>query len=255
MGGEGEADRPVGKEFVSKRAGGSGKLLLEIKATALGLVPPLESLVELSPAGFEPGLGAPPQEDLNRGREDGTHWIPGECDVSIRPGWYYHAAEDGRVKSVAELLEIWHASVGRGANLLLNLPVDRRGLVHEHDAARLLEWRAALDAIYAEDLARGARVRATDVRGGSERFGAENVLDGDPATYWATGDEVRAAALELEFARPLACDRIRLEEPIALGQRVRAFELEARAGGEWRALPIPSSRCGPGHRAVAATSG
>lgn len=190
----------------------------------------------LSPEGHEPGLGAPPADELNRGREDGTHWIPGECDVSIRPGWYYHPEQDGEVKSVSELLEIWHASVGRGANLLLNLPVDRRGLVHENDAARLLEWRAALEAIYAHDLARGAAGRATNVRGGHADYGVQRALDGDPDTYWATDDGVRAAALELEFARPVRCDRVRLAEPLALGQRVQAFELEARVDGEWRRL-------------------
>lgn len=190
----------------------------------------------LSPEGHEPGLAAPPQEELNQGREDGTHWIPGECDVSIRPGWYYHAEEDGKTKSVAELLEIWHASVGRGANLLLNLPVDRRGLVHERDVARLLEWRAALDALYATDLAPGARASATNVRAGHARFGPENVLDGDPATYWATDDGCSEAALALEFPRRVRCDRVRLEEPLALGQRVRAFELHGRVAGEWRVL-------------------
>jgi alpha-L-fucosidase len=186
-----------------------------------------------SPAGFEPGVGAPPQETLNRGQEDGTHWIPGECDVSIRPGWYYHAEEDAKLKSLAELLAIWHGSVGRGANLLLNLPVDRRGLVHENDAARLAELRAALDAIYALDLAPGALARATNVRGGHARFAAANVIDQDPDTYWATDDGVQASALELEFREPVRCDRIRLEEPLRLGQRVRAFEVQVRTAGAW----------------------
>ena len=188
----------------------------------------------LSPAGFEPGLGAPAQALLNQGEEHGTHWIPGECDVSIRPGWYYHAEQDGEVKSLAELLEIWHASVGRGANLLLNLPVDRRGLVHENDAARLVELRAALDVIYAVDLAPGALARAANVRGGHARFAAVNVLDGDADTYWATDDGVQASALELEFRSPICCDRIRLEEPLRLGQRVRAFVVQVKTAGEWR---------------------
>ncbi len=190
----------------------------------------------LSPQGFEPGLGAPAQAVLNEGEEHGTHWIPGECDVSIRPGWYYHAEQDGAVKSVPELLEIWHASVGRGANLLLNLPVDRRGLVHEKDAARLLEWRAALDWLYAVDLAPRATARATNVRARAARFGPENVLDDDPATYWATDDDVRECALELEFRVPVRCDRIRLEEPLRLGQRVGSFVVQVRTAGDWRTV-------------------
>jgi len=190
----------------------------------------------LSIEGFEPGALAPPVEVLNTGQEDGTHWIPGECDVSIRPGWYYHADQDDEVKSVAELLAIWHGSVGRGANLLLNLPVDRRGLVHEHDAARLREWRAALDAIYAQDLAARARASASAVRGGDASYAAERVLDDDPATYWALDDDARAGALELAWPEPCRFDRVRLEEPLFLGQRVRAFTLEAEVEGTWREL-------------------
>jgi alpha-L-fucosidase len=187
----------------------------------------------LSPAGHEPGLLAPPLEELNEGREDGTHWIPGECDVSIRPGWYYHAEQDGEVKSLERLLEIWHASVGRGANLLLNLPVDRRGLVHEHDAARLLELRAALDELYSVDLAPAARATASNVRGGARLYAPELVLDGDATTYWACDDGLTQATLELAFARPVRCDRIRLEEPLFLGQRVRSFEVDAQLAGGW----------------------
>lgn len=190
----------------------------------------------LSIEGFTPGAGAPPVEVLNSGQEDGTHWIPGECDVSIRPGWYYHAEQDGQVKSVAELVDIWHGSVGRGANLLLNLPVDRRGLVHENDAARLLEWRAALDALYAEDLAPAARASSPDVRGGDASYGAGQVLDDEPATYWAVDDGRTAGELELAWDAPTTFDRVRLEEPLFLGQRVRAFTLLAEVEGAWREL-------------------
>jgi alpha-L-fucosidase len=180
--------------------------------------------------------GTPEYAQLTEGHEDGTHWVGAECDVSIRPGWYYHPAEDGAVKSPTELLAIWHASVGRGANLLLNLPVDRRGLVHERDVHSLRGLRAGLDAIYATDLARGARASASNVRAGSRRFAAGNVLDGDPLSFWACDDDVRSATLELELARPAELDRIRLEEHIALGQRVRAFALELREQGRWRCV-------------------
>jgi alpha-L-fucosidase len=190
----------------------------------------------LSIEGFEPGAKAPAVEVLNTGQEDGTHWIPGECDVSIRPGWYYHADQDDKVKSVEELLAIWHGSVGRGANLLLNLPVDRRGLVHENDAARLREWRAALDALYAEDLAPLARASASAVRGGDAAYGAALVLDDEAETYWAVDDEAREATLELSWDEACRFDRVRLEEPLFLGQRVKAFSLAAEVDGTWREL-------------------
>jgi alpha-L-fucosidase len=155
----------------------------------------------LSPAGFTPGAAGPPAEVLNRGEENGTHWIPPECDVSIRPGWYYHAEQDGDVKSLATLVDIWEGSVGRNGNLLLNLPVDRRGLVHENDAQRLLELRRWVDSAYADDLARGARASASNERGGSPSFCAGEAIDGDPASYWATDDDVREATLELDLPR------------------------------------------------------
>jgi len=187
----------------------------------------------ISPAGYGRGETGPPQEMLNRGLADGTTWIPAECDVSIRPGWFYHASQDGEVKSLAKLIEIWHASVGRNGSLLLNLPVDRRGLVHENDMARLLELRRWLDQTYGVDLARGARASATNVRGDDPVYGAGAVLDEDAASYWATDDSVRDASIELDLGREATFDRIVLQEPIALGQRVSSFEVQAQIESGW----------------------
>jgi alpha-L-fucosidase len=172
---------------------------------------------------------------LNLGLADGTHWIPAECDVSIRPGWFYHASQDGEVKSLTKLIEIWHASVGRNASLLLNLPVDRRGLVHENDAARLLELRRWLDQTYGEgtNLARSASATASNVRGDDPSYGARAVLDEDDESYWATDDAVREAWLELDLGRDEAFDRIVLQEPLALGQRVSSFEVDAQLESGW----------------------
>ena len=62
-----------------------------------------------------------------------------QVDVSIRPGWFYHAAEDDKVKTLDHLLDIYYTSVGGNAQLLLNIPPDKRGPVHENDARRLRE--------------------------------------------------------------------------------------------------------------------
>jgi alpha-L-fucosidase len=171
---------------------------------------------------------------LNTGLENGTHWIAPECDVSIRPGWYYHASQDGEVKSLEKLLEIWYGSVGRNGSLLLNLPVDRRGLVHENDAARLRELRATLDRTFAHDLARGCKASASNVRGGAPRFGASRAADCDRQTYWATDDGVTRAQLTAEFSAPTAVDHVVIGEAIELGQRVESFAISAEVGGEWR---------------------
>jgi alpha-L-fucosidase len=95
----------------------------------------------LNTDGFEPGLKAPSPDTLNTGNYNGKYWIPAECDVSIRPGWFYHTKEDDDVKKPKKLFELYLTSVGRGANLLLNVPPDKRGLIHENDSAALMELK------------------------------------------------------------------------------------------------------------------
>lgn len=126
------------------------------------------------------GADNPPSgKSLTEGDEDGEAWIPAECDVSIRPGWFYHAHEDDKVKTAAELFDLWERSVGHNANLHLNFPVDRRGLIHENDAAAVLGLRALIDATYGPgtDLARGRAVGVTNVRGDAPRSASEPLRD------------------------------------------------------------------------------
>lgn len=102
-----------------------------------------------------PGVSGPGViEALQHGNPDGTVWRPGETDVSIRPGWFYHPAEDEKVRSVENLVELYFTSVGRNSKLLLNVPPTRDGLLHETDVARLLGMREQLDRIFAIDLLR-----------------------------------------------------------------------------------------------------
>ncbi len=92
----------------------------------------------LDTAGFKRGEGGPSTDSLLTGNVNGVNYIPAESDVSIRPGWFYHKEEDQKVKSPDELMKIYLRTVGRGANLLLNVPPDRRGLINEHDSAALV---------------------------------------------------------------------------------------------------------------------
>ena len=181
---------------------------------------------------FAPGVG--PTDESTSGHEDGTHWLPAECDVSIRPGWYYHEKEDNKVKSLADLLDIYYGSVGRNANLLLNLPVDRRGLVHENDVKALLDLRKTLDETFACNLARGKSASADNQRG--EQFAASNVLDGDKSTYWCPEDGVSSSSLDIDFGEPAAFNRLLLQEYIPLGQRVKKFTVEVKEGGTYRKI-------------------
>ncbi|MEO6709500.1 MAG: alpha-L-fucosidase [Planctomycetota bacterium] len=190
----------------------------------------------LDTEGFARGIGAPPTTSLNEGDISGPRWVPAECDVSIRPGWYYHAEQDGELKSVDHLFDLYERSVGHNGSLLLNLPVDRRGLVHENDAARLVELRQRIEATYDIDLAHGARALASETRGSGARFAAEKLVDGDPKTFWAANDGATSAILTLELAQPVLVERVVLREPIALGQRVARFFVEGRVEGRWRRI-------------------
>src|SRR5687768_8556402 len=114
----------------------------------------------------KPGI----EELLNTGSPDGNKWVPAEVDVSIRPGWFYHEKEDSLVKSPEKLFDIYLTSVGRGSTLLLNVPPDKRGLIHEKDVASLKGWRQILDTEFRNNLAAGASVVASETRGDSERF-------------------------------------------------------------------------------------
>jgi alpha-L-fucosidase len=172
---------------------------------------------------------------LNRGDRPGTHWVPAECDVSIRPGWFYHKHEDGQVKTPQQLVDLYYSSVGRGASFLLNLPPDRRGRVHENDARSLREFRRIIDATFGTNLAVGARVSESNSRGGGRdrRFVAGNVLDGSPLTYWATDDDVRTPSLTFELPREVSFNVARVREYLPLGQRVESITVDGWQNGGW----------------------
>ncbi len=186
-------------------------------------------------ATLNPGDGTPgnTKANLNNGERPGTHWIPGECDVSIRPGWFYHATEDAKVKTPAQLLEIYYASVGRGCCLNLNLPPDRRGRIHENDIAALREFRRLLDATFAQNLLAGARIQANDIRRPRREFGPRLLRDGDRATYWSTPDDVKTPELVCEWPEPASFNVVELREYLPLGQRVEGFALDQWKDGAW----------------------
>ncbi len=184
----------------------------------------------LDTTGWCPGFADTKQ--LNTGHEDGPLWLPPEVDVSIRPGWFYHAREDSQVHSVRRLIDIYYQSVGRSGSLHLNLPPDRRGHIHEVDASRLQTVRHILDQTFARDFAAEATVSACNTRGNASLYAPSQVLNQDPNRYWATDDEVRSAALELDLGAEYTFDQVLLQEPVRLGQRVRewAFEVETKDG-------------------------
>jgi alpha-L-fucosidase len=171
---------------------------------------------------------------LNEGAEEGTAWIPGEVDVSIRKGWFYHAEEDSLVKTPQQLFDIYLTSVGRGSTLLLNVPPDRRGLVNENDVAALKGFRELLDAEFKTNLALNINVSANTSRGDSEVYAAKQVVDGNKETYWATDDAVTTGSIEIDLGQTQNVKYVVIQEYIPLGQRVKSFTVEAQVDGAWQ---------------------
>lgn len=174
-------------------------------------------------------------EKYAAGQENGTHWVPAEADVSIRPGWYYHEYEDHKVKTLPQLLDIYYNSIGRNASLLLNFPVDKRGLIHENDVAQLRKLTAKIK----EDLATNLINKQVLISASSDRgraFAGSKAIDGKADSYWATPDEEVSGSLTLEFNQEITFNRFLVQEHIPLGQRVKEFTLEARVNGTWQTL-------------------
>lgn len=172
--------------------------------------------------------------DLNNGNEDGQEWIPSEVDVSIRPGWFYKLSQDAHVKSTKQLTDIYYHSVGRNATLLLNLPPDQRGLIHEKDVEALMNLAKVIKTDFSNNLAKDANVESSNERGKS--FSAKKAIDSAKNSYWATDDSVLTASLTFNFKEPKKINRFLAQEYIRLGQRVRSFTLEAQINGEWQEI-------------------
>ncbi len=173
---------------------------------------------------------------LHSGLENGNAWVAGEVNTSIRPGWFYHTYEDGRVKPLPQMLDLYYNSFGRNGTLLLNFPINRHGLIHGNDEKVSAQLAAAVKEAFAVNLAASATAKASNVRGHEKNYSASNAIDQNQDTYWATDDSVTAASFTLNFGKPVAFNRFLAQEYIRLGQRVKNFTVEALSGGEWKLL-------------------
>lgn len=155
-------------------------------------------------------------------------WYPAEIDVSIRPGWFYHPADDNRVKTVEKLLDIYYSSVGRNGVLLLNIPPDKRGLIHEYDIKVLQDWKRIVDGTFADNvLKKSVEAKKKSIR---------SMLDNKDATYWTTKGKDTSATLEFKLPPSTSFDVIMLKENIRIGQRIEKFVLEYKDGAEWKTV-------------------
>lgn len=191
----------------------------------------------LNVEGFGRGdADAPSLDSLNAGNRLGEEWIPSESDVSIRPGWFYSPTTDDHIKSLDELMNIYYTSVGRNSNLLLNVAPDRSGRIPRNDSIRLMQFRRTIDEALGTDIMETAKVEASSIRGNSERFIEQNMLDANYDSYWATDDTVTQATLDISFRREKTFNRLLLQEYIPLGQRIERFSVEYMKDDQWKPL-------------------
>ncbi len=175
---------------------------------------------------------------LNHGRPDGERFVPAEADVSIRPGWFYHAEQDSQVRTPQNLIKLWFDSVGKNAGLLLNIPPDRRGLVHEADVKSIVEFNRQLVKTTAVNLAGSANVTASSIRGGN--CNPDNLLLADEERFYAPADDCLTPTVEFTFDSPVTFNACKVAELIELGHKIRGFRVDAEINGTWKTLFVGS---------------
>jgi alpha-L-fucosidase len=170
------------------------------------------------------------------GHRDGANWIPPECDLPLRKGWFWHPDQDATVRSPSKLMDIYFNSVGKGGCMNLGVAPNRDGFVCDADIKSLDGFGTALKKLYAVNFAKGAAVTASAVRAGGDKisYNAANVIDDDRYTYWATNNDVKQGELTLTLAKEAEFDVIRLRENIKLGQRVDGFAVDTWQNGAWK---------------------
>jgi alpha-L-fucosidase len=193
------------------------------------------------PIGADGGAASPGdvrERESPAGHRHGSRWMPAECDVSIRPGWFWHETENIEVKPLAQLTRLYYDSVGRGSNLLLNVPPNRDGLFSAEDLASLKAFGQYRRATFARNLAAGAKAVASNVRGA---FGPQNLVDDRGDTYWAAEDAIRQADVTFDLGRETSFNVIRVCEAIRFGQRIDAIAVDRWSGTGWDQLAAATS--------------
>jgi alpha-L-fucosidase len=175
----------------------------------------------LDTAGFTRGAGAPPTDTLNHGNVYGKNWIPAECDVSIRPGWFYHGSEDEKVKTPEQLFDLYLKSAGRGTALLLNVPPDREGLISPQDSSALMGFKKLRDQSFKTSLINKNAIITMQ----KPAKNMQALTDNDNKTYVSLGDDYANNYIEIAFYKPTPVNCIVLREPIAWGQRISRFAI------------------------------
>jgi alpha-L-fucosidase len=163
-------------------------------------------------------------------------WYPAESVYSIRPGWFWHASEDTKLRTLSQLLDIYYGSVGQNSELRLNVPPNTQGLLADPDVSALAAYGAAIGDIYQSNLAAGQPASADSVFKDSPDRAASMAVDGRLDTFWAAGEGTTSARLELDLGSDTTFNVINIQEPIALGERTTQYHVEAKSNGAWTTI-------------------
>jgi len=179
--------------------------------------------------------------NLATGDRGGEFWIPAECDVPQRPGWFYHENENDQVKSPDQLFEIYLKSVGRGGGMNLGLAPMPEGKLHDNDVKSLKAFGEKIKNTFGDDLSVGAIASASNVRENHAQFAEQNLFDHDRYSYYASDDSVLNPQIEIDLLAPKEFDLIRLRENIKLGQRLDSVQIEIFQDQQWKTITSATS--------------
>ena len=173
------------------------------------------------------------------GTRNGANWVPAECDVPLRKGWFYHPEEKDKVKSPAQLFDLYLKSVGRGAALDLGIAPNTNGLLADEDIASLKGFGKMVSESFKTNLAASAKISSTATRG--KDYPTKNLTDERLQTYWASKDNEHVPSIEFLWKENVTFDLIRLREYIPLGQRIESFQVDVFENNQWTKIADATS--------------
>jgi len=171
--------------------------------------------------------GMPDYNKFSSGQEFGTHFIPTETDVSIRPGWYYHPEENDKVKTLDKLIDIYFNSIGLNSSLLLNIPVDKRGLIHENDTQRMLELGDFIKNTFNKNLMEGSIIEFNN-----RSHPINKIIDKNINTFYPFESNY-TNIINITIEKEKLVDVFEISENINLGQRIKEFRFEIKVNEKW----------------------
>ena len=171
--------------------------------------------------------GMPDYNKFSSGQEFGTHFIPTETDVSIRPGWYYHPEENDKVKTLDKLIDIYFNSIGLNSSLLLNIPVDKRGLIHENDTQRMLELGDFIKNTFNKNLMEGSIIEFNN-----RSHPINKIIDKNINTFYPFESNYNNI-INITIEKEKLVDVFEISENINLGQRIKEFRFEIKVNEKW----------------------